>query len=121
MLRTIATAILTAFTLVVSSSVALATPAVDATTPQATKPAPPAPALVNLNTATAAALEKLPGVGPATATRIVEYREKNGAFKKIEDVMNVRGIGEKTFLNLKPLITVAPPKGGGTGTPLGRR
>lgn len=65
---------------------------------------------VNLNNASAADLERLPGIGPATAARIVEYRQKNGAFKKIEDLMNVRGIGEKTFLSLKPLITVAPPK-----------
>ncbi len=68
---------------------------------------------VNLNTATPKELVALPGVGPATAARIVEYREKNGAFKKIEDLMNVRGIGEKTFLTLKPMITVAPPKGVG--------
>ncbi|HUL72331.1 MAG TPA: helix-hairpin-helix domain-containing protein [Vicinamibacterales bacterium] len=65
---------------------------------------------VNLNTATTVELESLPGIGPATAERILEYRQKNGAFKKIEDLMNVRGIGEKTFLKLKPLITVTPPK-----------
>ena len=63
---------------------------------------------VNLNTASAAELEKLPGVGPATAQRILEYRQKNGSFKKIEDLMNVRGIGEASFLKLKPQITVAP-------------
>jgi len=67
-------------------------------------------ALVNINTATTEQLTTLPGVGPATAARIIEYREKNGAFKKIEDLMNVRGIGEKTFLRLKPLVTVTPPK-----------
>jgi competence protein ComEA len=65
---------------------------------------------VNLNTATAAQLESLPGVGARTAALIVEYRQKNGAFKKIEDLMNVRGVGEKSFLRLKPLITVTPPK-----------
>ena len=66
--------------------------------------------LVNLNTATAADFEKLPGIGPAMAIRIVEYRQKNGNFKKVEELMNVQGIGEKTFLRLKPLVTVAPPK-----------
>ena len=69
---------------------------------------PPAP--LNLNTATVAELEKLPGVGAATAARIIEYRDKNGAFKKIEELMNVKGIGEKAFLKLKPLVTVAAPK-----------
>src|SRR5262245_66437284 len=62
---------------------------------------------VNINTATAAELEALPGVGSATAKRIIEYRQKNGPFKKIEDLMNVKGFGEKTFLKLKPLIAVA--------------
>lgn len=69
------------------------------------------PAPLNLNTATEAQLEALPGVGPAMATRIVEYRKKNGAFKKAEDLMNVKGIGEKSFLKLKALITVGPARG----------
>src|ERR1041385_6433314 len=53
---------------------------------------------VNLNTATTADLEALPGIGPAMAARIIEYRQKNSGFKKIEDLMNVKGIGEKVFL-----------------------
>jgi competence protein ComEA len=64
-------------------------------------------ALINLNTATADELESLPGVGAQMAARILEYRQKHGAFKKVEDLMNVKGIGEKGFLKLKPLITVA--------------
>jgi competence protein ComEA len=66
--------------------------------------------LINLNTATVAQLETLPGIGKSTAERILEYRQKNGGFKKVEDLMNVRGIGEKSFLKMKALITVTTPK-----------
>jgi competence protein ComEA len=66
-----------------------------------------AAAALNLNTATVAQLEALPGIGKSTAERIVEYRQKAGGFKKVEDLMNVKGIGEKSFLKLKPLVTVA--------------
>jgi competence protein ComEA len=62
--------------------------------------------MVNLNTATSAELQALPGIGPATATRILEYRQKNGPFKKIEEVMNVQGVGEKIFLRLRPQLSV---------------
>lgn len=65
---------------------------------------------INLNTATAAQLEKLPGIGPKTAQRIVEYRQKSGGFKKVEELMNVQGIGEKSFLKIKSQLTVGSPK-----------
>ena len=93
-----------------ASSAAFAQTPPPTTPPAQTSPAPQA-ALLNLNTATKADLEKLPGVGPAMAQRILDYRTKNGTFKKAEELMNVQGIGEKSFLRLKPLVTVIPPKG----------
>src|SRR5438552_13935098 len=63
--------------------------------------------VVNINSASTTDLEALPGIGAKTAARIVEYRQKNGPFKKIEELMNVRGVGEKNFLKLKPQISVA--------------
>lgn len=71
------------------------------------RPAPAVSAPLNLNTATAAQLEALPGIGARTAEMIVEYRQKNGGFKRVEDLMNVKGVGEKSFLKLKPLVVVA--------------
>ncbi len=90
--------------------VATAQPIAQAPAAPAAKAAAPATAPVDLNAATASQLEALPGIGPATAKRIVEYREKNGGFKKIEELMNVRGIGEKSFLKLRSLVTVTPPR-----------
>lgn len=66
-----------------------------------------ASAPVNINSATAAQLQTLPGVGAGTAQRILEYRQKNGSFKKVEELMNVKGVGEKSFLKLKPLVVVS--------------
>ncbi len=65
---------------------------------------------IDLNTATRSQLDGLPGIGPVIAERILELREKSGPFKRIEDLMNIRGIGEKKFLKLKDLITVKTPK-----------
>jgi competence protein ComEA len=73
--------------------------------PTAAAPQPPGEK-VNLNTASADELQTLPGIGPSYAQRIVEYRDKNGPFKKVEDLLNVRGIGEKTFDRIRDRITV---------------
>ena len=66
--------------------------------------------VVNINTASAADLEALPGVGAKLASRIIDYRQKNGPFKKVEELMNVQGIGEKNFLKLKNQITIGATK-----------
>lgn len=68
------------------------------------KPAPTGK--VNLNAATAQQLEELPGVGPKLAARIVEYRQKSGAFKSVQDLMNVKGIGEKNFEKLQSFLSL---------------
>lgn len=63
-------------------------------------------ALVNINTADAAVLEKVVGLGPAKAKAIVSYREKHGNFKSIDDLSNVQGIGPKLFEKVKAQITL---------------
>lgn len=62
--------------------------------------------LVNINTATQAELETLPGIGPVTAEKIAAHREANGPFERIEDIQDVRGIGPATFEGLRDLISV---------------
>ncbi len=62
--------------------------------------------LININTANVRELESLPGIGPVLADHIVEYRKNNGVFRKVEDIKNVPGIGEKKFQAIKELITV---------------
>lgn len=60
---------------------------------------------VNLNSATQEELETLPGVGPATAEKIVQYREEHGGFQNSSELMDISGIGEKTFEKLKDLVS----------------
>lgn len=61
---------------------------------------------IDLNEATAEQIELLPGIGPELAARIIEYRDTFGAFKTIEEIQNVSGIGEKRFESIKSMITV---------------
>lgn len=62
--------------------------------------------LININTASQAELESLPGIGPTTAQKIIEYRDANGPFLNTEDIINVSGIGPGTYERIKDLITV---------------
>ncbi|MBI4160879.1 MAG: helix-hairpin-helix domain-containing protein [Acidobacteria bacterium] len=96
-LRWIATAVLAA-------GVLLAAPATLAQ--KADPPDPDAAERIDINSAGVDELMELPGVGPAYAERIVAYREENGPFKTVEEIMNVRGIGEKTFLRIRDQIQV---------------
>jgi|YNPMSStandDraft_1061717.scaffolds.fasta_scaffold06004_5 comEA protein len=61
---------------------------------------------IDINKATVEELKKLPGIGEKTALRIIEYREKYGGFKKIEDLMRVERIGQKTFDKIKEYIKI---------------
>ncbi len=62
--------------------------------------------LININTADLASLDELPGIGPSTAQKILDYREENGLFTAVEEIMNVSGIGDAKFEQVKELITV---------------
>ena len=62
--------------------------------------------VVNINTAAQTDLERLPGIGPSLAKKILEFRQKNGNFKTPADLMAVQGIGEKKYEQLKSMITV---------------
>ncbi len=61
---------------------------------------------ININTASVTELQALPRIGPKVAQRIIDYRKENGNFKRAEEIMKVRGIGEKVFQIIKDLITV---------------
>lgn len=61
---------------------------------------------ININTASIKELDQIPGVGPSTAQKIIDYRNSKSPFKKIEDIKNVSGIGEKKYENIKNYITI---------------
>ncbi len=63
---------------------------------------------VNINTAGAGELDRLPNIGPALAERILQYRNEHGPFQRAEDLKNVSGIGEKTYEKMAPMITIGP-------------
>ena len=71
-----------------------------------TAPVPTGPVVININTATARELEALPGIGPALAQRIVDYRTEAGGFRTVEEMLNVSGIGQSKLMELLDLITV---------------
>ena len=66
---------------------------------------PPASARININTASAAELQRLPSIGPALAARIIEYRRKHGPFKRAQDLIIVRGFSAGRFRRIAHLIT----------------
>jgi competence protein ComEA len=61
---------------------------------------------ININTATAEQLQTLPGIGPVLAKTIIDHRTKNGKFNKIEEILNVKGVGEKMFQKIKGRLVV---------------
>ena len=92
------------------STLAVAAPT-EQTAPEATEESVPAetgptePQIININSATAAELETLPGIGPVLAQRIIDYRNTYGSFRTVGDLMNVSGIGEKRLEAILDLIT----------------
>lgn len=83
---------------VIDAQVSTSNGSLSSATSQATK-------LTNINTASAGELDKLPGIGPTYANRIVEYRQKNGNFKTTHDVVKIKGIGEATYAKIRGLIS----------------
>ena len=65
---------------------------------------------INVNTADAAKLQEIPGIGEALAARIIAFRDEHGPFEKVDDLLNVRGIGVKSLDKLRPYLTVKPVK-----------
>ena len=76
--------------------------------PEAAKAAPAAAraGAVDLNSASEAQLQEVPGIGPSLAKKIVEFRSENGPFKSVDDLLKVRGVGEKSLEKLRPHLTV---------------
>lgn len=89
-----------------TKNISLSNSAVSTTTQAVKQPGNNQTGKININTASQELLETLPGIGKTYAARIIEYRNTYGGFDSIEEIMNVKGIGEKRFESLKDLITV---------------
>lgn len=74
--------------------------------PVGASPQPTAGGLIDINTASLEVLQEIPGVGPVIAARIVTFREQNGGFRAVEELLEVSGIGEATFAQMQPVVTV---------------
>jgi competence ComEA-like helix-hairpin-helix protein len=83
-----------------------------AATAAAQKKKPPAHP-IDLNRATAAQLERVPGIGPSTAQAILRFRKKSGPLRSVDDLLSVRGIGRKRLERMRPYLTVAPARPAG--------
>jgi competence protein ComEA len=104
----IATALMSVL-VVVGASVATVAP-VAAAPPAAPKASASEARPVDLNSADSAALESIPGIGKSLSQRILAFREKNGPFQSVDDLLKVQGIGEKSIQKLRPYLTVAKAK-----------
>jgi len=103
--------IVTALSLVLVLALAGATAAPVAAAPPAAPNAAASEARpIDLNTADSAALESVPGIGKSLSQRILSFREKNGPFQSVDDLLKIQGIGEKSIQKLRPYLTVAKAK-----------
>jgi len=99
--------IVTALVFVVALSALVFTAPTRAAAPAKAAPAATDAKPVDLNTATSAQLEAIPGIGKSLAERILAFREKNGAYASLDDLLKVQGIGEKSLEKLRPYLVVA--------------
>jgi competence protein ComEA len=84
----------------------LVAPRASSSPSRTTKPAAQMGGTININTASAEQLDALPGVGPATAAKIIEYRQQNGGFSSVEQLLEVKGIGPKKFETMRPFVSL---------------
>jgi competence protein ComEA len=100
----------TALLLVLTLALAGAATVLYAAPPTAPKAAASEARPIDINTADSAALETVPGIGKSLSQRILAFREKNGAFQSVDDLLKVPGVGEKSIQKLRPYLTVAKAK-----------